>query len=236
MEYFHIALKYWSVFKLQERLSEMSGGANMRPIILASASPRRAKILRQIGIEFFVFPSNIPEELHLQNGIHRSSAVAARELALSKARHIAGVLQAGGSPLLPGNFTSDDLVLGADTIVVTKDKILGKPSGPDEAIAMLEELSGKTHTVITGIALVTVSGKNSRVMHDETAVEFRRLTETEIRAYVATGEPMDKAGAYGIQGKGALLVQRINGCYFNVVGLPVSKLSQLLEEFGLNIW
>ena len=133
----------------------------------------------------------------------------------------------------------DGLVLGADTVVVVGSDILGKPASPDEAREMLQRLSGVTHRVYTGLALVEVARGEvlrRRTASEMTCVTFRRLAPEDIAGYVATGEPLDKAGAYGIQGRGAALVERIGGCYFNVVGLPLARLAEMLKEFGVSIW
>jgi septum formation protein len=125
----------------------------------------------------------------------------------------------------------DSLVLGADTLVVVGERALGKPSSPGDAVTMLRALSGQIHLVYTGLALVR--GQVRRVGHEVTEVDMRPFDEEEIAAYVATGEPRDKAGGYGIQGKGALLVRSITGDYYNVVGLPLARLGEMLKEFGV---
>lgn len=131
---------------------------------------------------------------------------------------------------------SDAIVLGADTLVVCQGHVLGKPATPQEAEAMLSFLSGKSHEVYTGVAVIKVPGMVSRQAWERTEVRFRPLTSREIKAYVATGEPLDKAGAYGIQGLGALLVESICGDFFNVVGLPLVRTAALLKEFGIDPW
>ncbi|MDK2784328.1 MAG: nucleoside triphosphate pyrophosphatase [Bacillota bacterium] len=130
----------------------------------------------------------------------------------------------------------ETLVIGADTVVVLDGKILGKPHDEEEARAMLEALAGRWHEVFTGVAVIDPAGGRVASTREKTRVKFRSLCPKEIAAYVATGEPLDKAGAYGVQGKGALLVERIDGCYYNVVGLPLVKLQELLAEFGVDIW
>ncbi|HHY92885.1 MAG TPA: septum formation protein Maf, partial [Firmicutes bacterium] len=128
------------------------------------------------------------------------------------------------------------LVVGADTIVVLADRILGKPRDEAEARSMLTALSGRWHQVFTGVAVIDpVSGRTVSA-HETTRVKFRCLAARGIAAYVATGEPLDKAGAYGVQGKGALLVECIDGCFYNVVGLPLVKLAAVLREFGFDVW
>ena len=121
----------------------------------------------------------------------------------------------------------DGLVIGADTVVVLGDEILGKPASREEAEEMLACLSGRTHRVVTGLAVVDAGSKRFVLSHETTEVTFRRLTRAEIASYVASGEPMDKAGAYGIQALGSLLVEAIRGCYFNVVGLPLARLAKM---------
>ncbi|MGI9950881.1 Maf family protein [Moorellaceae bacterium AZ2] len=191
----------------------------MPQLVLASGSPRRQQLLSQLGLQFQTVPSSIEE-----NGYDQLPPVdRVRALARAKAQDVARNL-------------SEAVVVGADTLVVCGGRILGKPSSPAEAEAMLNFLSGKTHQVYTGVAVVAVPGEVSREAWECTEVRFRRLTSREIKAYVATGEPLDKAGAYGIQGLGALLVEGIKGDFFNVVGLPLVKTAMLLEEFGINIW
>jgi septum formation protein len=188
-------------------------------LILASASPRRAELLEQIGLNFQIIPSTFQEETLLE----ADPARLVMELALNKARQVAGGIPGG-------------LVIGADTIVFLEGQILGKPSGIEEAVRMLAQLSGKAHRVFTGIALIEVPGGKYRVNYEMTRVQFRSLSRDEIEAYVSTQEPFDKAGAYGIQGKGAVLVESIHGCYFNVVGLPIARLVTMLQDFGVSLW
>ncbi len=188
-------------------------------IILASASPRRAELLTQIGVSFVVFPSSINETLNPQLPIKEQLL----SLALAKAQNVAQHFDEG-------------IVLGADTVVVDKGEILGKPHDLSEARQMLRRLSGHTHLVMTAVALVNSS--NGRIWQDivVSQVQFRTLTEEDIESYLATGESLDKAGAYGIQGKGALLVESITGCYFNIVGLPLNKVAEGLKLMGVNVY
>lgn len=188
-------------------------------LILASASPRRAELLEQIGLNFKIIPSTFQEETIPED----APARLVMELALSKAKQVAEGI-------------SEGLVIGADTIVFLEDRVLGKPSGIEEAVRMLAQLSGKEHQVFTGIALIEVPGEKSRIDYEMTRVQFRSLSRDEIEAYVSTKEPLDKAGAYGIQGKGAVLVESIHGCYFNVVGLPIVRLVTMLQDFGVSLW
>ena len=176
-------------------------------LVLASASPRRQELLRNAGIEFVVQPANVPEDL-LRG---EAPETYVRRLAHAKARAIF-------------ERRSKDQVLGADTIVVVDNSILGKPADAADAARMLRLLSGREHSVITGVCLLTpISGEQPRtdVRHETTRVTMNPLTDEEIEAYVAHGEPMDKAGAYAIQGLASRWIPRIDGCYFNVVGLPV---------------
>lgn len=182
------------------------------PLILASASPRRASLLRQIGIPFEVVPSDVSEDVTLSP----EPKEHALELARRKARDVAG-------------RRADGIILGADTVVVLDGEILGKPHGADEAVQMLRKLSGRWHEVITAVVLLDPSKGGSHEAVEVTRVKFRDLSGEEVEEYVASGESMDKAGAYGIQGMGAVLVERIEGCYFNVVGLPLARLVEMLR-------
>ena len=182
-----------------------------RPLILASASPRRAELLRQVGWEFEVVVSDV-EENEAATDQDAASLVASH--ARSKALDVSGRNPAR-------------LTLGADTIVVVGERVLGKPTTADEAREMLRALSGREHQVMTAVALTV----GDRLIAEDvvmTDVTFRELSEREIEDYVATGEPMDKAGAYGIQGRGALIVRQVRGCYFNVVGLPLARVGEMV--------
>lgn len=184
-------------------------------IILASGSPRRRQLLEQLGLSFTVQSSDVDESV--APGL--SPAAMVEQLSLRKGQAVAG------------SVGPDSLVLAADTVVALGDAILGKPRDRAEALSMLTSLSGKTHQVYTGVTLL---GGGRRVTeHETTAVTFRSLSREEIGAYVDTGEPMDKAGAYGIQGYGALLVERLEGDYFNVMGLPLCRLGRMLAAFGV---
>ncbi len=177
------------------------------PIVLASGSPRRQQLLRQIGAEFVVIVPDI-EETH-QAG--ESPGDFVRRLALEKARSVD-----------PGR--SDGVVLGSDTVVVLDGAILGKPTDPEDARRMLGQLSGNTHVVFTGYALIDITSGAEVVGHEETSVTFRSLAPEEIDRYVATGRPLDKAGSYGIQDDfGAVFIERIEGDYYTVVGLPLTR-------------
>ena len=185
-------------------------------IILASQSPRRRELLRQMGFENFrVVPARGEERL----APGMSPAEAVETLSARKAAEV--------SALYPGG-----LVIASDTVVAVDGRILGKPRSEDEAAGMLAALSGRANTVYTGVTVRR--GDRAVTEHEAARVWFRPLTPEEIAAYVATGEPMDKAGAYGIQGLGALLVERIEGDYFTVVGLPVCRLGRILAGFGVD--
>ena len=187
-------------------------------VILASNSPRRKDILRQVGIIFSSEPAHIDE--HILPG--ETPEIYAERVALDKA-HIAAKRAKAG------------IVIAADTIVVLDDTILGKPSDDQDAGRMLTMLSGRMHRVITGIVVMDAATGRTLTNTSITRVWFRTLTDDEIRSYVSTGEPLDKAGAYGIQEKGALFIERIDGCYFNVVGLPVSLLGEMLRAFDIDL-
>jgi septum formation protein len=185
-------------------------------LYLASASPRRAELLKQAGIEFRVLASRV-EEKRAQG---EAAPAYVKRLSRDKAAEVRGRLRARG--LRSGR------VLGADTVVVLGAKVLEKPKDAAEARAMLAKLSGRRHRVLTGVALLDVATGKVQSVFEATSVQFRRLSPAEIAAYVSTGEPMDKAGAYGIQGAAAVFVRRIEGCYFNVVGLPLARVAELL--------
>jgi nucleoside triphosphate pyrophosphatase len=186
-------------------------------LVLASASPRRQELLRNAGIKFEVQPANINEEPHPGESPRDCAERLAREKALAVFQN------------QPQNF-----VLGADTIVVVDDMALGKPADTSDAARMLRLLSGRTHSVITGICLVSpvARDRESRTASETTLVTMSRISDDEIRDYVATGEPMDKAGAYAIQGQASRWILRIEGDYGNVVGLPVSRVYAMLREQG----
>ncbi len=189
----------------------------MHKIILASKSPRRRELLTQMGLKFSVWAKEVDETI-LPGPIGDGVA----NLALKKAEAVADQIK-------------DGLIIGADTVVILDGQILGKPESPAHAKEMLTAMSGKKHHVITGIAVVDVATGKMHTDWEQTTVYFRQLKEDTIKAYIATGEPMDKAGAYGIQGRGGLLVTGIEGCYFNVVGLPITKLANILEIFDIKV-
>jgi septum formation protein len=179
-------------------------------LVLASQSPRRREILRNAGIEVEVRVSGVPEE----RLAHESAVEYVRRLARMKAEAV--------------ERGAGEVVLGADTVVVLGDEILEKPADPGHAAEMLSKLSGRSHSVITGICLRHDRGTTSD--HAETVVQFETLTPDEIREYAGSGEPLDKAGAYAIQGLASKFISRIDGCYFNVVGLPVAMVYRHLKE------
>ncbi|HZF72215.1 MAG TPA: Maf family protein [Gemmatimonadaceae bacterium] len=183
-------------------------------VVLASASPRRRQLLNLIGITHEVRPSNIDETMRPREAPRRHAERLAREKATAIASR-----------------DPDLVTIGADTVVVINRKVLGKPRDEAEAIHMLSQLNGRLHTVITAVAVAR--GRKLRSSIEEVGVKFRRLREDEIQAYVATGEPMDKAGAYGIQGYGATIVERIEGDYFAVMGLPLVRLTALMRDLGI---
>lgn len=181
-------------------------------IILASASPRRQELLKYITPEFEVIPADVDETL--PEGI--AAEASAEFLARKKAEHIA-------------SRRPESVVIGSDTVVIVNGEILGKPSDEADAERMLKMLSGKIHTVVTGVCISC--GHRSKSFSQETKVKFYPLTEAEIREYIATGDPMDKAGAYGIQGEGCVLIEGIEGDFFTVMGLPAARLKRELAEF-----
>ena len=187
-------------------------------LVLASGSPRRRELLEMIGLDFELVVPDVHEESLHENEPSRFVT----EIALAKAQSVSsGVREA--------------LVLGADTIVVLGGRILGKPRDESDAAEMLRALSGRTHEVYTGMALVDAQTGIAKTGFERSEVTMKRLTEEEITRYVATREPADKAGSYGIQGLGAVFIQHIKGCYFNVMGLPVAKFYQMLEELSLEL-
>lgn len=187
-------------------------------LVLASASPRRKELLEMLGLrDFAVVPARGEEKT--EAGLSPAETVCA--LSLQKAREVAEGLD------------PETLVLAADTVVAVDERILGKPADEKEAFAMLSLLSGREHEVFTGLCLLR--GGVWETAYERTAVRFRPLSQREILAYIATGEPMDKAGAYGAQGVGALFVEGVSGDFFNVVGLPLCRLSKMLEKMGVSL-
>ena len=206
----------------------------MSQIILASASPRRKELLEQMGMEFEIVPAK-GEEIVTKT----APGDVVSELSRQKAREVAsGVLSYNETH--PDLATPQDLlVIGADTVVACDGEILGKPADEADAIRMLSLLSGRTHHVDTGVTFVFLD-KNGRAgehsFYEKTEVTMYPISEEEIARYVASGEPMDKAGSYGIQGLGAIHIEKIHGDYNNVVGLPVARVYQELKRLGINVW
>lgn len=183
--------------------------------ILASASPRRRELLARTGITFSVIPSGIEEKI-----IGETPSDIVMELARQKAMDV-----------WKNHASDDDVVIGADTVVVYRDEILGKPADEDEALNMLSMLADRTHQVYTGVAFI--QGTSMKVFCERTDVTFYPIDRLDLRHYIATGDPMDKAGAYGIQGDFSIHIKEIHGDYNNVVGLPIGRLYQELKEMHL---
>ena len=186
----------------------------MKNFILASASPRRKEIFKQIGIDIKVVESSINESISTDE---RPEQIA-MSLAFQKAIDVS-------------NKVDNSIIIAADTIVVKENEIIGKPKNKLDARKTLQSLSGQKHNVITGFALIGNNRLTKIVDYELTEVYFKDLDTIEIEAYLETYEYLDKAGSYAIQGKGSLLVEKINGCYFNVVGLPISKINDLLKKY-----
>ncbi|GFN34479.1 Maf family protein [Tepidimicrobium xylanilyticum] len=192
----------------------------MKKVVLASASPRRKELLLKFNIEPIIIESKIEERI----SPNETAEQIAMALSFEKANKVAKELK------------NDEIVIGADTIVVFEDKILGKPKSPEEGMTMLKLLSGKKHEVITGIAIIQANSNKKIIDFEKTVVKFRNLTNEKIKNYINTGEYIDKAGGYAIQGLGGVLVEYIEGCYYNVIGLPIYKLDLLLERhFNLSL-
>lgn len=189
----------------------------MKNFVLASSSPRRLAILQQIGIQPEVMVSaaaeikdGAPEDVVKANALAKGQAVAA--------------------------LVKDKIVIASDTVVAIEGKILGKPKDEAEALVMLLELAGKSHWVYSGVALIDSDTGETLVGFDKTEVSFAAVEQADLERYIKTGEPMDKAGAYGIQEMGALLVEKINGDYYTVMGLPLAKLKKMLADWQINLW
>lgn len=188
----------------------------MLKLILASASPRRAEILRNAGIPFTVLSSAVDETPFPDE---------------SASDHVAR-LAAAKAELVAARAVGPAIVIAADTVVALEDRVLGKPRSEEDARHMLEILSGRTHSVLTGVTLVRLPDAERIEFVESTLVHFTQLTEEDISRYLATAEPHDKAGAYAIQGRAGRYIPRIEGCYFNVVGLPLARVQQALIELG----
>jgi len=190
----------------------------MRKIILASQSPRRKQLLEQIGLKFEIDPSNYEEDMSLKMEPNK----LAEFLSLGKAKDVA-------------RRHKDSIIISADTIVAIDGEVFGKPKTSERAKYMLQKLSGRGHSVITGFAIIDTETGKEISKSVETKVYFKNLSEKEIDAYIATGEPLDRGGGYAIQGLAALFVEKIEGDYFNIVGLPILALTTELKNFGINI-
>lgn len=187
---------------------------NGKRLVLASASPRRAYLFELVGFDFEVMVSDVDED----NEEYSMPEVHVLELSQKKAWKVAETIK-------------DGLIVGADTIVVLDTEIFGKPGNADEAAQMLRRLSGRTHTVYTGFTIIEMPGGKIASDYDRTDVRFRHLSQQEITEYVKTRNSLDKAGAYGIQDQGALFVSGVNGCFYNVMGFPVTKFYETLRRF-----
>ena len=191
----------------------------MKIIVLASASPRRKELLEKIGLKFVMEPSDIEEDT--DSGLEPHELV--RQISLKKAKTV-------------GANHKNAIIIAADTIGVIGNKILGKPHTLNKAAEMLNEISGRPHLVITGLTVLDTTTNKSVSRVVETVVFIKKLNKQEISAYMKTGEPLDKAGAYAIQGMGAIIVERIEGDFYNVMGLPLQALTEILQEFGVDVW
>ncbi len=191
----------------------------MMELVLASASPRRLELMNMLGFEdLTVLPAVGEENVDLSQPPHE----IVRQLAMNKAVEVS--LRCEGHPL----------IVAADTIVWYNNKVYGKPVDEEDAFRMLRSLSGNTHSVFTGVAVLGSGGLDLR--SEESRVTFREMSDEEIRGYIATGEPMDKAGAYGVQGRGAVFVEHLDGDFFNVMGLPLCTLAQMLKQQGVKVF
>lgn len=192
-------------------------------LVLASASARRRDLLETIGLEFSVCPSDMDESSSQNDPLK-----LVYELATGKARHVALSMQSKAAE-------SGLLVLGADTVVVLNERILGKPASHEEAREMLLQLSGNMHTVITGLCLISLPSKSEDFVFERTRVFFRPLSLAEASYYANSSEPMDKAGAYALQGAASAFIEKVEGCFTNVIGLPLSACVRLLRKHGMTV-
>ncbi|HHW30297.1 MAG TPA: septum formation inhibitor Maf [Clostridiaceae bacterium] len=186
--------------------------------ILASSSPRRVELLKQIGLKFKIIPPELDESINQDSDPKEIVMELSKRKAMNVARRVTG----------------ESIIISADTIVV-KDSVMGKPANEQEAFSMLKALQNSWHDVITGITLIDTRNFNSITSYEITRVKMKPLSDDTIMSYIRTGEPFDKAGGYGIQSLGALLVEKIDGCYFNVVGLPLAKLNTMLGNMGIRV-
>lgn len=197
----------------------------MKKIILASSSPRRKQLLKQLGLDFEVFPSDIEETLNPRLKPRHQ----VEELALQKAQAVAERSASASS-----SQGEDAIVIGVDTLVVLGDELIGKPKNVNDAKRMLKKLRGRQHTVVTGFVLIDTANKRTIVKSVETKIWFRKLSPQEISSYIEKEKPLDKAGAYAIQGLGSLFVEKIEGDYFGAVGLPLFTLAKELKKLGVD--
>ncbi len=191
----------------------------MKRIILASTSPRRHGLMQQIGLDFEVIPSNYEEDMTM----NMFSYKLVQTLAYGKAKEVANRVKSG-------------IVIGADTFVTLGNKKLGKPKSKEDAKNMLRMQSGKMQKIYSGIAIIDVKSGKELIAYEVTKLKMKKLTKKEIDGYVATGEPLDKAGAFALQGLGAIFVEKVDGCYSNVIGLPLHLLANKLKEFNIDIF
>jgi septum formation protein len=191
----------------------------MKQIILASGSARRKEILEKLGFPFEVVPSSYSEDMN-QN---------------LDPRELAKILSIGKAKDVAQNY-KDAIVIGADTFISFNGKVLGKPITAEKAESMLLEMSGNCHEVVTGFTIIDTAQNKTISKSVVTKVYFKKLTKAEISSYTKSGEPLDKAGAYAIQGKGVLFVEKIEGDYLNIIGLPLSAVAEELKNFGINPW
>lgn len=190
-----------------------------KKIILASTSPRRYGLAQQMGLEFEVIPSKYEEDMSMDMG----PAELAKTLSYGKAREVADRIKAG-------------VILGVDTFIVFEGKKLGKPKSKEDAFQMLKSFSGKSQEVYSGVALIDCETGQEIKDYEVTKVKFREMDDNEINSYIKTGEPMDKAGAYGIQGLSSIFIEKVDGCYTNVVGFPVYNIYKNLKKLGVDIF
>jgi septum formation protein len=191
----------------------------MKQLILASQSSRRKQLLKALGVKFTVAQNSFREMAHL-NGSPQDHAI---KNALGKARAVAA-------------HHKNALIIGADTVVVFRKKVLEKPRDLDEAALFLNMLQGNTHTVYTGLALIDVNKNKTVTDYEKTRVTMRALSEKEINSYLKLIKPLDKAGAYAIQGAGSIIIKKIDGCYYNVVGFPIARLEEMMHILGVSLF
>ncbi|WAM30662.1 Maf family protein [Caldicellulosiruptor naganoensis] len=194
----------------------------MKKVILASSSPRRIELLKQFGIKFEIIPSNVDEVISHD---------------LTPEENVKNLAKKKGEEVLKrlGETAKDSLIISADTVVFIEGTILGKPSDEKQAFYMLKKISGKRHTVYTGVCVIDASKNHILADFEKSYVYIKQMSDEEILRYIQTGEPFDKAGAYAIQGFGSLIVEKIEGCFYNVVGLPLYKLNTMLQKLGYDL-